>query len=437
MPPIAPNGNAQSAAVRLQSVSAPLHADPGRLSAVAMNVLIAGRQSRPSDDPIFALNREATERRGRGESVVNATVGSLLDDTGTLAILPTAARVVGEVPSAEWAAYAPIAGTSAFVVAVVADLFPNEPEMKACAVGAATPGGTGALRHAIANTLEPGQALLTTSQFWGPYQTICDESDRRVETFSMFDGQGGLDVAALDEALTRQIRSQGRVLLVLNDPCHNPTGYSMRGEEWRAVTACLLRRSSEAPITLLVDMAYFAYGAEDPRAFMKQLRPLLGCVGLLFAWSASKTFTHYGLRVGALIACVPEPRERTAVEAALSYSCRGTWSNCSRGGMHAIARLLTDVELARLCDNERREFKRLLDVRVHAFNELARPRGLRYPRYEGGFFVTVFDNDAEERAARMRERGVFVVPGQGSLRVALCSVAERDVPRLVEALAVA
>ena len=38
--------------------------------------VIPSHQGRPSDDPIFALNREATERRARGESVVNATVGS-------------------------------------------------------------------------------------------------------------------------------------------------------------------------------------------------------------------------------------------------------------------------------------------------------------------------------------------------------------------------
>jgi len=209
----------------------------------------------------------------------------------------------------------------------------------------------------------------------------------------------------------------------------------MRPEEWRAVVERLVVRSNDAPITLLVDMAYFAYNAHDPRAFLKELRPLLGKVGLLFAWSASKTYTHYGLRIGALIACVPDAAERAATEAAFSYSCRGTWSNCSRGGMAAIARLLTDHELARACDRERDELKALLGARVAAFNELAPARSLRYPRYEGGFFVTVFADDAHDRAARMREKGVFVVPQKGALRVALCSVAERDIARLVDALA--
>ena len=49
--------------------------------------------------------------------------------------------------------------------------------------------------------------------------------------------------------------------------------------------------------------------------------------------------------------------------------------------------------------------------------------------------MTVFADDARERALRMKERGIFVVPSSGALRVALCSVAARDVERLVDALA--
>jgi aromatic-amino-acid transaminase len=161
----------------------------------------------------------------------------------------------------------------------------------------------------------------------------------------------------------------------------------------------------------------------------------LGNVGLCFAWSASKTFTHYGLRVGAIVACIPDERERALAEAAFSYSSRGTWSNCNRGGLAAITRLLGDANLRAQCDRERDEFKSLLRARVDAFNALARKKNLKYPRYEGGFFVTVFTEDGPAKAHRMKEQGVFVVPQKGAVRVALCSVAERDVERLVEALA--
>ena len=417
--------------------------------------VIPSHQARPSDDPIFALNREATLRRERGELVVNATVGALLADDGTLAVLPSAARAVHEVPATEWATYAPIAGSPAFLKAVIDDLLRTEPALHAAAIATATPGGTGALRHAIANFLEPGQSILTSSYYWGPYQTLCDEADRKVATFRMFEqsanasaardsAPSALDVDALDRALASQLASQGRALLFLNDPCHNPTGYSMRPDEWRAVVERLITRASDGAVTLLVDMAYFAYGARDPRALLRELVPLLGKVGLLFAWSASKTFTHYGLRVGALVACLADEKERALTENAFSYSSRGTWSNCTRGGQAAITRLLVDKPLAEACDRERDGFKALLRARVDAFNALAPGRGLIYPRYEGGFFVTVFHDDPLAKAVAMKEKGVFVVPqrapsgekqGRGALRVALCSVAERDVARVVDALA--
>lgn len=105
--------------------------------------------------------------------------------------------------------------------------------------------------------------------------------------------------------------------------------------------------------------------------------------------------------------------------------------------MVAVTKLLTEPALKAACDAERESFKRLLSNRVKAFNAAALPRGLKYPRYEGGFFVTVFHPDAEGQARRMQEKGVYVVPQKGALRIALCSASESDVPRLIEALAAA
>ena len=408
---------------------------------VPMLHLIPAHQNRPSDDPIFALNKEATERKARGESIINATVGALLDDDGKLAVLPASAKAVREVPDSEWAPYAPIEGSHDFLKAVVADLFEKNPKLRDVAVAGATPGGSGALRHAIANYIEPGQSLLTSSFYWGPYQTLADEADRKVATFSMFavDERGtpkGLDVAALDRSLGELVAAQGRALVFLNDPCHNPTGYSMSPGEWAEVASCLQKHGKSAPVTVLLDVAYSAYAATDPRTHFGRVEELLASdVGVLFAWSASKTFTHYGLRVGAVVACVPDATERKMTEAAFSYSSRGTWSNCNRGAMRAVTRLLTDPELASACRTEREGLKKLLAARVAAFNALAPKAGLRYPRYEGGFFVTVFEQDPQAKAKALREKGIYVVPQRGAVRVALCGVPERDIARLVEAMA--
>ena len=397
--------------------------------------LTPARQTRPDKDVIFALNAEATRRKQAGESIVNATIGSLMNDDSTLSILETVTKTLREVPATQWAAYAPIPGTAAFNQAVIDDTFSTQPALKAAATSVATPGGTGALRHALMNYLQSGQALLTPNFYWGPYQTLCEEHERTLDTFRMFTDAGALDVAALDAKLGETLTRQGRALIFVNDPCNNPTGYSMTQGEWRQVVEVLLKHSGK-PVTLLVDMAYWLYaGGGDPRAFLAELVPLLGKVGLLFAWSGSKSYTHYGLRVGALVACVPDEKERNATQAALAYACRGTWSNCVHGGLVAVTKLLTDAQLKAACDAEREKYKTLLQRRVQAFNAAAQPKGLKYPRYEGGFFVTVFHPEAEAQAEKMRGKGVYVVPQKGALRVALCSASEADVPRLVEALA--
>jgi aromatic-amino-acid transaminase len=397
-----------------------------------MDLLPPRNAARPSDDPIFALNREATQRRAKGERVINATVGALLDDDGQLSILPTVIDAVRAVEARKAAGYTPIAGVPDYLDAVVRDLLGSSP-LGDIAVAASTPGGTGALRHAVTTFLDHGQSLVTPSYYWGPYQTICDENERGLRTFPMFNTAGGFDVDGFARALDEAARAQGRLLVFLNDPCHNPTGYSMTAAEWTGVSDALREVSAKVPTAVLADVAYLAF-AKDTTSFLAHLAPLAERAAVLFAWSGSKAFGLYGQRVGALVACVADKGQRAAVQNAMAYACRGTWSNCNAAGQHAVARCLTEPAVAAAVRDERARLIALLDGRVAAFNAAAAGTALRYPRYDGGFFVTLFARDPKGAAERLKARGVFVVPGKDSLRVALCSVAKADIPALVSAL---
>lgn len=409
--------------------------------------LIAAAANRPGDDPIFMLNAEADKRARAGESIVNATLGALMEDDGTLAVMPSVIDAIARVPVKKAAAYAPIHGDAVFLRAVIDDLFDgaaraagrsgvaSQPARLAeMAVAAATAGGTGALHHAIVNFLDPGQALLTTSYFWGPYQTLAAHTRRAVETFEMFDARGSFDVQAFDDALGRLIARQGRALVVFNFPCHNPTGYSLDETEWSAVADVVRRHGDKAPLAFLVDDAYAKFGSKASQSWLAHVEHMLDPVVVLVAWTASKSFAQYGARVGALVAVHPDADERRRIQNALGFSCRGTWSNCNHLGLLAITDLLSEPSLKARADAERARLVRLLDERVTAFNGEAAREGLRHPRYEGGFFVSVFTPDADVTAKVMRELGVYVVPMKGAVRVALCSTPARDVPRLARAL---
>ncbi|WP_419166057.1 pyridoxal phosphate-dependent aminotransferase [Candidatus Palauibacter sp.] len=396
--------------------------------------LIPEAAAREGNDPIFALHGEAVRRAAAGESILNSTLGALMNDDGTLAVMPSVAEAMGRVPHALAAGYAPISGDPAYLQAVISDLC-EDSGLAEQAIAVATPGSTGAIHHAILNFLEPGQSALAPSYYWGPYHTISTHAGRRVETFNMFDSAVRLDVEAFRTALEGQIDRQGRALVLFNFPCNNPTGYSLDEAEWEAVADIVREAGRRGTVVFLLDHAYAKFGDEASNRWIEYVPRMMESATVLVGWTVSKSFALYGARVGALVALHRDPAERRRMSNALGFSCRATWSNCNHLGLLAAIELLTDPELRARADAERAAMTRLLDGRVAAFNELAGRAALSYPRYEGGFFVSVFTPDAEVTAATMRDAGVYVVPMEGAVRIALCATSAASLPRLVEALA--
>lgn len=395
--------------------------------------VIAGARDRKGNDPIFALNAEARQRKEAGESILNATLGALMTDEGKLCTMPTVVETFARFQTDRAAGYAPISGVPAFREAVVGDLFGGDP-LADKAVAVATPGGTGAVFQAVVNFLEPGQKALVPNFYWGPYTEISLHTRRSVDPFRMFTPDGTFDLDAMAEGLDRHIATQGRALLVLNFPCHNPTGYSLSPNEWRRISEIVNEAGQRGPVTVLIDAAYMEFGGAAARTWIDTVPALLENATVLVAWTASKSFAQYGARVGALIGLHRDADELRQIENALGYSCRATWSNCNHLGQLAVAELLTDPVLADSVTRERGEIQALLQTRVDTFNRYALAAQLPTPRYDAGFFVAVFTPDEQASASRMREMGVYGVPIPGAVRIAMCSTSATDVPRLVEAL---
>ncbi len=404
------------------------------MTMATLSAIVPGARDRPGDDPLFALHREATERAAAGESILNATLGTLSGEDGKIAVMPSVLETLSRVDARVAAGYAPVAGIPAFLNATIADVFGDGP-LASQAVAVATPGGTGAVYQGVVNFLEPGQKLLTTSYHWGPYKGIATNIGRDAETFSMFRPDRTFDVEGLAAGLDRHVDTQRRALVILNFPCHNPTGYSLTPDEWRRVVEVVRRAGERAPVTVLLDVAYFAFGGRAARTWIDAIPSLLKGATVLVAWTASKSFTQYGARIGSLIALHPNAAERTQIKNALSFTCRSTWSNPNHLGQRVITELLTNPELRRRADAERDELVGVLQKRIEAFNAAAHAAGLRMPRYDSGFFSMVFTKDADRTAAKMRELGVYVLPLKGAVRVALCGTPLAQIPRLVDALA--
>lgn len=394
--------------------------------------LIPSRRGLSSDDPIFALHGEAQARKAAGDSVVDATVGALLDDNGELVVLQTVMDLWRELTALEVAPYAPIAGDPAYLRGLVQRHWPNLAEAgSACA----TPGGSGALAVSLRTFLEPGQALLTAAPFWGPYGILAAEAGMRLVTAPWPEAGRALDLAAWRREAEALMAAQGRLLVWLNDPCHNPTGRSLSATDRAGLAALLTELAGRGPVTLLLDLAYQDY-TREPAEVAAALADYaaLGAAGSVLvgaSLSLSKALTLYGARSGAL--AFPWSRDG-ALQAALSTACRGLWSNCPKAPQSLFVRMMRDGKAQAHLAAEHRHWSEVLDARALALDAALRVEGLEGALWQGGFFVTLGVSDPFGVSERMKAEGVFSVPMSWGLRVGLCGLRVVDAPRFAQAL---
>ena len=399
---------------------------------MASSHLVPARNALDGTDLIFTLNSAAQARAALGESVINATVGALLDDNGRLVVHESVMGLYRQLTAPEIVPYAPITGDPAYLLALAQR---HWPQLASYGIGVATPGGTGALAVSLRNLLEPGQRLLTAVPYWGPYATLAAENGIVMETVPYPAVGAPLDIAAWRTTCESILSAQGRLLLWLNDPCHNPTGRSLTTTDRHALLQMLRELTPLGPVTLLLDFAYLDYARnqhtvraalDDYAAFGATGEVLVGA-----SLSLSKAFTLYGARAGALV--FPWSTDR-ALGAALATSCRGTFSNCARAPMSVLLRMTRDQSAQRALADEHARWSTTLTQRADALDMALRAEGLSAAPWDGGFFVAILLDDPFAVAERLQAEGVFVVPMNEGLRVGVCGLKVSDAPRFAAAL---
>ena len=393
----------------------------------------------PKEDKVFAASGKALDavsKYGPAE-VINATVGALYDDEGQLLVLRSVDKVIRELEPKDYAAYAPIAGTPGFRKAILkAALGGFEPKSYVCAVG--TPGGTAAIRNAIANYSCPGDRILTHSWHWAPYKSIAAEMFRGIEHFEMFDEEGRFNTEDFDYKVKKLTRNQEHLVIILNTPANNPTGYALTMDDWYAVKKTLDEVPLEKKIALVLDVAYidFAGEPEEVRRFFGVVDNLRSNILPIIAYSASKTFTLYGGRCAAMICFAHSPEVAEEFEKVNSYSSRATWSNPPRAPQEVIERIYADESLLAEVEAERANAREMLLARGRAFEEEAAKCGLKTVPFSAGFFVTIPCADPDGLCEKLSEKNVFLIPFDGGVRVSIAASSEekcRRLPALIKA----
>lgn len=378
-------------------------------------------------DAIFGANaacREAAEKYGAGK-VTNATIGVMMDDAGKLASIPTMERMFRSLSIEDYMSYAPISGLPAYLDAVIDLTFAaHKPEGYFGAI--ATAGGTGAIHHAVANYAERGEEVLTSDWFWGTYNVICNECGSNLTNFKLFDEAQNFNLADFTAKVDALLMKQDNLLVILNTPAHNPTGFSLTEADWDGVLALAKKHAAKGKkISILIDIAYIEYAGEknETRKFMEKFGSLPENVLIMFSFSMSKGYTAYGQRTGALIAVSASKEVIEEFKEINKYTSRATWSNINRGAMTLLTRIQQDKSALAQFEKERDAFYKMIQNRGALFMEESKACGLNALPYKGGFFLSVPAKDPRAVCEKLHDDLIFAVPLRLGVRIAACSVA--------------
>ena len=384
-------------------------------------------------DPIFEagqLCKAAIKIHGK-DKVTNATIGVVLNEEGKLGVLPTVEKIFREMKMTDFTTYAALSGNADYVDAVKNIVF-GKTNYSGYLGAIATAGGTGAIHHAIANYAERGEKVLTSDWCWGNYKIICAETGKSLETFQLFNDElTAFNITAFADKVESLLTTQNSLLIILNTPAHNPTGYAISNDEWDKILDVIKSHASKGKkISLLVDIAYIDFAAEKSVAwgFMDKFSNLPANILTLLSFSMSKSYTFYGQRTGALVALSTDADVIKEFDETNKFSCRAVWSNINNGAQVLCVKLYKDEKLSAELEKDQTELRNLVNRRAKIFVDEANEVGLKIVPYKGGFFIAVPAENPGAVCNELHKDLIYAVPLQYGIRVAVCSMPLDKIP---------
>ena len=362
---------------------------------------------------IITLGAIAKEEKKKDPSVINATIGMYYSEDGKLVTYESVNKALEALTDDE--------------------KYYDEFMEKTFISCMATPGGSGAISNTFSNYLNEGDEALLPSFMWGNYKQFAYENHASYRTYNLFK-DGHLDLDDIKKNIYELKEKQGRVLLVINDPCQNPTGYTMTDSEWVSLVDIINEASADGtPFILLHDMAYIDYdyrGFKSTRNNLRLYEKLNKNVLVVLAFSGSKTLALYGIRIGAQVAISTNEENIKEFARANKFSSRAKWSNTTNLGANLISKVILDKEMRNAFENELEKARDILVKRALAFIEASKEVGLETLPFNCGFFITIPCKNPDEVYKRLVERKIHIIPLGNVLRVTISAITIEDCKRL-------
>lgn len=379
-------------------------------------------------DKILALMQ--TYKEDPRETKIDLGVGVYKNPEGVTPVMravKTAEKRLWEEETTK--SYVALAGDPAFSDALIALVLGDAVDRENVAA-AATPGGTGAVRHAfeMARMANPDVRVFVSDPTWPNHLSILKFMGLPTISYRYFDSDtGAVDFDGMMEDLA-QIKKGDLVLL--HGCCHNPSGANLNLTQWQAVGDLLLKTGA----TPMIDIAYQGFGdglEEDAAGTRLVASSVPEC---LIAASCSKNFGVYRERTGLLMAVSQDASARQLNQGSLAYLNRQNFSFPPDHGARLVTMVLTDEALRADWASEVEDIRKgLLDLREQLAGELQRLSGsdrFGFIAQHRGMFSRLGCTPDQVDTLR-RDHGIYLV---GDSRLNIAGLNKTTVPILAKAI---
>ncbi len=293
--------------------------------------------------------------------------------------------------------------------------------------GMQTPGGTGAVRLALALAKKSGVTrVLMGTPSWPNHAQILSDLDMELVGFTHAGADGTADMASLRAALANA--GEGDAVL-LHGCCHNPSGIDYSHDQWDDIVT-LVKDSGVLPI---IDLAYqgLGHGMEEDACGVRKVLPAVS--EALVAYSCDKNFGLYRDRVGAFYAQGATAEDTVRIMSNAAALARANWSMPPDHGGAAVRMILEDEGLTAdwLAELEdmRQRIRSVRDKLAAASN--AGGVNLEPLGRQNGMFAMLPVTKEQVQALR-EDHGVYMA---GSGRINVAGLTMGNIDKFVSALA--
>ena len=373
--------------------------------------MLTNLQQQPADALLALIKLHNDDPRA---DKIDLGVGVYRTDTGAtpvFACIKAAEKKLLETQDSK--AYLGPEGDMGFVHALMPYVFGAADPTKGGRIdGMQTPGGTGAVRLALALAKRAGATRIWMgTPSWPNHAQIVADLGLDLQGFKHATKTGFADMDSLRFAI--QQAGEGDAIL-LHGCCHNPSGIDYTPAQWDEIAGLIAAKG----ILPVLDLAYqgLGQGMEEDAYGM---RAVLDAVPeALIAYSCDKNFGLYRDRVGAVYVMMAEAAQ---VKAALSNGhalARAAWSMPPDHGAAAVRLVLEDAALVKSWLGELAEMReRMLQVRARlAAAGTAGTVDLTPLGIQNGLF-SIIPLSAEQILAMREKHGVYMA-GSGRINVA-------------------